>query len=185
MFRHHALMVALLLSVLGFAGCAREEPEAQPHFPTDDAIQALIQTRVDEKRAVGIVVGVMEADGSTRIFAAGEAGPDAQPLGERSVFEIGSITKVFTATLLADMVAKGEVAYDDPVAKFLPEGGVSMPTRDGKEITLLDLATHRSALPRKPNIRISPWACWVTCLPGLTAAPMRNSCASASLIHSE
>jgi len=151
MFRHHTSMVALLLSVLAFAACAREEPGAQRHFPPDDAIQALIQSRVDEKRAVGIVVGVMEADGSTRIFAAGEAGPDAQPLGERSVFEIGSITKVFTASLLADMVATGEVAYDDPVAKYLPEGEVSMPSRDGKEITLLDLATHRSALPRMPD----------------------------------
>lgn len=151
MFRHHVSMATLLLSVLAFVGCAREEPGAQQHFPTDDAIQALIQSRVDEKRAVGIVVGVMEADGSVRIFAAGEAGPDAQPFGERSVFEIGSITKVFTAILLADMVATGRLAYDDPVAKFLPKGEISMPARDGKEITLLDLATHRSALPRMPD----------------------------------
>ncbi len=151
MFRHCVSMATLLLSVLAFSGCAKEEPGAQQHFPTDDAIQALIQSRVDEKRAVGIVVGVMEADGTARIFAAGEAGPDAQPLGERSVFEIGSITKVFTSVLLADMVATGAVAYDDPVAKFLPEGEVSMPARDGKEITLLDLATHRSALPRMPD----------------------------------
>jgi CubicO group peptidase (beta-lactamase class C family) len=151
MFQHHASMATLLLSVLAFAGCAEEEPGPQQHFPSDAAIQALIQSRVDEKRAVGIVVGVMEADGSTRIFAAGEAGPDAQPLGERSVFEIGSTTKVFTAILLADMVAKGEVAFDDPVAKFLPEGEVTMPTRGGKEITLLDLSTHRSALPRMPD----------------------------------
>ena len=61
----------------------------QHHFPSDDAIQALIQSRVDENRAIGIVVGVLEADGTTRIFAAGEAGPGAQPFGERSVFEIG------------------------------------------------------------------------------------------------
>jgi len=151
MFRHHASMATLLLSMLAFAGCAEEEPGLQQHFPSDAAIQALIQSRVDEKRAVGIVFGVMEADGSTRIFEAGEAGPDAQPLGERSVFEIGSITKVFTAILLADMVAKGEVAFDDPVANFLPEGEVTMPTRGGKEITLLDLSTHRSALPRMPD----------------------------------
>ena len=151
MFRHQTLMATLLLSVLAFAGCAEKEPGPQQHFPSDAAIQALIQSRVDENRAVGIVVGVMEPDGSTRIFAAGEAGPDAQPLGERSVFEIGSTTKVFTAILLADMVAKGEVAFDDPVAKFLPEGEVTMPTRGGKEITLLDLSTHRSALPRMPD----------------------------------
>ena len=173
MFRYHALMVTLVLSVLAFTGCVKEETGAQQHFPPDAAIQSLIQSRIDEKRAVGIVVGVMEADGSTRIFAAGEAGPDSQPLGERSIFEIGSITKVFTAILLADMVAKGEVALDDPVAKFLPKGEVTMPTRGDKEITFLDLATHRSA-----------WACWVTCLAGSVAAPMRSSCVSASSTHS-
>jgi len=151
MIRHLLSMVVLLLFILAFAGCAKEETQPQQHFPPDAEIQALIQSRVDEQRAVGIVVGVMEADGSTRVFVAGEAGPDAPPLGEQSVFEIGSITKVFTAIVLADMVAKGEVKLDDPVAKYLPEGEVTMPTRAGKEITLLDLSTHRSALPRMPD----------------------------------
>ena len=151
MIRHYISMAILLLSVLSFAGCAKGESKVQHHFPSDDAIQALIQSRVDENRAIGIVVGVLEADGTTRIFAAGEAGPGAQPFGERSVFEIGSTTKVFTAILLADMVAKSELAFNDPVAKFLPEGEVTMPARNGKEITLLDLATHRSALPGMPE----------------------------------
>ena len=151
MFRNPVSIAMLLTCILSFAGCAKESPAPQHNFPSDADIQALIQSRVDDKGAIGIVVGVMEADGSTRIFAAGEAGIDARPLGDSSVFEIGSITKVFTATLLADMVAKGEVAYGDPVARFLPKDEVTMPTWDGKEITLLDLATHRSALPRMPN----------------------------------
>jgi len=151
MLQHQGSMTVLLLSVLTFAACAKEEPAPKQHFPSDTDIQALIESRVNEKRAVGIVVGVMEADGSTRIFVAGQAGPDAQPLDERSVFEIGSITKAFTAIVLADMVAKSEVAFDDPVAKFLPAGEVAMPTRGSKEITLLDLSTHRSALPRMPD----------------------------------
>jgi len=151
MNRHCYSMATLLLFALALAGCAKEEQGAQPHFPPDADIQALIQSRVDEGRAVGIVVGVMEADGSTRVFTAGDPGPDAQPFGDQSVFEIGSITKVFTAIVLADMVAKGEVALDDPVADYLPEGEVTMPTRGGREITLLDLATHRSSLPRMPD----------------------------------
>lgn len=151
MFRHSVSIATLVLCGLSFAACAKEEPTFKRHFPADAVIQAMIQSRVDENRAVGIVVGVMEADGSRRIFAAGEPGPDAQALGEHSIFEIGSVTKVFTATLLADMVAKGEVALDDPVVKFLPAGEVTMPTRGGKEITLLDLSTHRSALPRMPD----------------------------------
>ena len=72
------------------------------------------------------------------------------PLSDSTVFEIGSVTKVFTAVVLADMVAKHEVQLDDPVANYLPPS-VRMPSRDGRAITLLDLATHTSGLPRNPT----------------------------------
>jgi serine-type D-Ala-D-Ala carboxypeptidase/endopeptidase len=71
------------------------------------------------------------------------------PDGAGSIFEIGSITKVFTATLLADMARHGLVGLDDPVWRHLPEG-VRPPVR-GREITLEDLASHRSGLPRLPK----------------------------------
>ncbi len=64
-----------------------------------------------------------------------------------SVFEIGSITKTFTGTLLADMAREGLVALDDPVAEHLP---VAPPVL-GRPITLEDLATHTSGLPRLPS----------------------------------
>lgn len=66
------------------------------------------------------------------------------------MFEIGSVTKTFTATLLADMVKRGQVSLDDPISKYLPDT-VVVPSRGGKTITLLDLATHRSGLPRMPG----------------------------------
>lgn len=120
------------------------------HFPADEGLIDLIRSRVDDGRAIGITLGILEADGTTRIVSYGDAGPYARPLGEKSVFEIGSITKVFTGILLADMVARGEVSFSDPVAKYLPDG-VSMPSRGSREITLLDLSTHHSALPRLPG----------------------------------
>jgi D-alanyl-D-alanine-carboxypeptidase/D-alanyl-D-alanine-endopeptidase len=67
-----------------------------------------------------------------------------------TVFEIGSVTKVFTSLLLMDMVRKGEVSPGDPIAKFLPPE-VKMPERGGKKITLRDLSTQYSGLPRMPN----------------------------------
>src|SRR5205085_8424519 len=67
-----------------------------------------------------------------------------------TIFEIGSATKVFTSLLLADMVQRGQVALDDPVAKYLPPT-VKMPERHGRSITLVDLATHTSGLPRLPT----------------------------------
>ena len=66
------------------------------------------------------------------------------------MFEMGSTTKVFTSTILADMVKKGEVSLDDPVAKYLPKEA-KVPERGGKQITLLDLATHSSGLPSLPS----------------------------------
>ena len=72
-----------------------------------------------------------------------------RPLDGDTVFEIGSVAKVFTALLLAEMVQKGEVALADPVAKYLP-AGLKVPERKGRSITLADLATHTSALPFMP-----------------------------------
>ena len=63
-----------------------------------------------------------------------------------SVFFIGSITKTLTALLLQDMAERGEVKLDDPVAKYLPKS-VKMPMHGGKEITLLNLATHTAGFP--------------------------------------
>ena len=132
------------------------------HFPADSALTAFIGSQLEEGRAGGIVVGVMEADGSTRVVSLGSAGVNARPFGPESLFEIGSITKVFTATLLAEMGDRGEVSFSDPVAKYLPDE-VRMPVRGGRQITLLDLATHHSALPRVPDNmprsnRLNPFA---------------------------
>jgi CubicO group peptidase (beta-lactamase class C family) len=102
-----------------------------------------------ERNGVGIVVGVIEPDGR-RVVTSGKAGAsDARPLDGDTVFQIGSVTKVFTGLLLADMVRRGEVKIDDPAAKYLPPG-VRMPER-GRPITLMDLSKHWSALPSMPT----------------------------------
>lgn len=135
--------------VLAFALLAPTAAQAQ-HFPPDDDLRTMLRYLVEDGETPGIVLGLLEADGSTRIISYGSGGVNARPLGPRSVFEIGSITKVFTGILLADMVERGEVSLSDPVARYLPEG-VRVPSRNGREITLLDLATHRSSLPRMPG----------------------------------
>jgi CubicO group peptidase (beta-lactamase class C family) len=71
-------------------------------------------------------------------------------VGERTVYEIGSVTKVFTAVALAEMVVHGEVGLDDPVQRYLPDS-VHVPSRPGHEITLRLLSAQRSGLPRMPS----------------------------------
>jgi CubicO group peptidase (beta-lactamase class C family) len=119
-------------------------------FPSDSALRGLLEQRVADGRSKGIVVGVLEADGRTRIVVAGDPGPGTLPLDGNSVFEIGSISKVFTSTLLALMAEDGTVRLDDPVQKYLP-AGVHVPARNGKVITLELLAEQRSGLPRLPD----------------------------------
>jgi CubicO group peptidase (beta-lactamase class C family) len=110
----------------------------------------MLEERVEEGRSAGIVVGLLEADGATRVLAWGDPGPGQPPLDGESVFEIGSITKVFTGSVLADMTLKGEVSLDTPVQQYLPPGA-NVPTRNGLEITLGMLAEQNSGLPRMPD----------------------------------
>jgi CubicO group peptidase (beta-lactamase class C family) len=118
-------------------------------LPSDDGIRAMLLQRVSTGKNPGVVVGIYD-NGKTRIVALGRSGAPNDSLDGNTVFEIGSITKVFTGTLLADMVARGLVAFDDPVAKLLP-ATVRMPSRNDRGITLLDLSTQHSGLPRLPD----------------------------------
>lgn len=123
-------------------------PVASP-TPTD-AVLRLLKQRVAERGSGGLVVGLLEPDGAKRVLAWGDPGRGQAPLAADSLFEIGSISKVFTAALLADMAQRGEVALDDPVQKYLP-AGVTMPSRGGKTITLAMLSDQTSGLPRMPT----------------------------------
>lgn len=135
-----APILALTLVVIAYTS----KPTAQADR---DPLRAAMAKRIDEgKQGTGAVVGLLTPEG--RSFATygrtSLGGPEATP---DTIFEIGSITKVFTAFLLADMVERGEVVLNDPVRKFLP-ASVSIPSWRGKEITLVDLATQTSGLPR-------------------------------------
>ena len=114
-------------------------------------LKTLLLNRTGESRkAVGISVGLVDATGE-RFLAAGATAPGGSVAPDAdTVFEIGSITKVFTSLVLADMVVKGEVKLEDPVAKLLPPG-VKVPERDGRQITLIDLSNQVSGLPRMPD----------------------------------
>ena len=131
--------------VVSFLGLVTANVAAQ-HFPASADLTAFIRSQVEEGRAGGIVVGVIEADGSTRVVSLGSAGLNRRPLGAKSLFEIGSSTKVFTATLLADMVARGEVALSDPVAKYLPSASDATATAVTRGVLISVLKANLSLL---------------------------------------
>ncbi|MFY9664255.1 MAG: serine hydrolase [Candidatus Cybelea sp.] len=111
------------------------------------SLQAALEARVAAAPGTAIVVGILD-HGTQRIYAAGSAG-NGRAADEHTLFEVGSVTKTFTATALALMALRGDVRLDDPIAKYLPTG-IRAPSKDGKAITLLDLAEQRSGLPRLP-----------------------------------
>src|SRR5262252_2052615 len=140
-----AYVVVVLLAAAARAAVA--EPAVAP----DAEIRKIIGDRIEtQKQSVGIVVGVIEPSGRRVVSSGALAKGDTRPLNGDTLFEIGSITKVFTAMLLADAVERHEVALSDPVSKYLP-ADVTMPQRGGRAITLQDLATHTSGLPRMPD----------------------------------
>ena len=113
----------------------------------DDAasVKEFLQ-RVFHGKPWGMVVALID-DRGTRVFADGTMGDGTvRAVDGDTVFEIGSITKTFTTLLLQDMVQRGAMALDDPVARYLP-ATVHVPTYRGKEITLVHLADQSSGLP--------------------------------------
>lgn len=112
----------------------------------EDDIAAALAVRIDQqKRGTKAVVGILTRQ-SRRIVAHGGASADG-------VFEIASLTKIFTALMLAEAAQRGEVGLDDPLSLY----EAHVPSFDGRAITLEDLAVHGAGLPlRPPNLEARP-----------------------------
>lgn len=142
------------LSILIVATLTSTSAARGQHFPPAEDPRVPLPFVVEDGQVPGAVLGVLEADGSTADVAYGSAGLGAPAPGPRSTFEIGSITRTFTATLLAEMVLRGEVGLENPLSLYLPPA-VAVPSSSGRAITLLDPATHRSGLPNPLPVRSS------------------------------
>lgn len=133
-----------------YAAGAKAQTSPITAAPTDAEIRSILVDRIDvQKQSVGIVIGVIQPHARHVITYGSLEKGDKRRLDGDTLFEIGSITKVFTALIAADMAQRGELKLDDPIAKYLP-ATVKVPERNGRQITLVDLATHTSGLPRMP-----------------------------------
>jgi CubicO group peptidase (beta-lactamase class C family) len=127
----------ILLPLLLLAALLRAEP-------LDARVDKLAAPFVEDGTILGMVVGVHDAgEEMIRGYGGTRPGPD-------TVYEIGSISKVFTGILLAALVQDGTVRLDQPVIELLPSGAV-VPASGERRITLVDLSTHTSGLPRMPD----------------------------------
>lgn len=137
-----ALVVGLLAAVVGVALMPRP-PRLSDRSVGDADLAAAVRAAVDDPQGLrGLAVATVEG-GRVRTAGLGDRDPAGAPVEPGTPFEIGSITKALTGMLLADQAAAGVVRPDDPVSAALPR--VTGPTR---EVTLAELASHRSGLPR-------------------------------------
>ncbi|MEO8699945.1 MAG: serine hydrolase domain-containing protein [Kofleriaceae bacterium] len=144
---------AVLLLALACSGGHKPVPtpkpaaDADPDGPHRDAVAAQLRPYLDGEVMTGVVVGLIEL-GKIEIYGFG-VGPGGKPPNGRTLFDLGSMTKVYTGLLLADAVQRREVDLEAPIADLMPPG-VTVPTRDGVAITAKHLALHSSGLPLFP-----------------------------------
>lgn len=142
------MRIAVILFALALAGAARAEVRE-----LEKRIAALMRPYVEGGWCDSLVVGVLEG-GNQTVFGGGECGkgkPD-----QDTIYEIGSVTKTFTGLLVADMVRRGKLNPEAPVAGLLP--GLQLPSFEGRAITIADLVTHSAALPPfLPNMKPADW----------------------------
>ncbi len=145
-------LAPLVVAALGCGGSPRTTvPTVKPTGDTStahrDAVRALVQPLIDAEITTSIVVGLYDA-GKTEIYGFG-SGPDGKPPSGTTLFELGSVTQVYTALLFADAVQKREVSLETSLSDLVPPG-VTVPTDQGTKVSLGMLATHTSGFPQLP-----------------------------------
>src|SRR5262249_34270586 len=116
---------------------------------SDDDLRAALEQRFKGDRT-GACVAAAVIDNGTTASAYFCADPKSRrPYDEHTAFEIGSVTKTMNAALLAEFLARGEVTLDHPIAKLLPPG-TSVPSFNGRQITIGNIVTYTSGLPSFP-----------------------------------
>lgn len=128
---------------------ASSTPQSAEATARAAAVDSLVQPLLEGHWVGGVAIALLDAEGA-QFLSYGDRRPGGPAIDPDTLFELGSLTKLFTAALLEQMVERGELKLDDPVAALLP-AGTTLPSGGGEQITLLDLATHHSGLPRVPD----------------------------------
>ncbi len=152
MYKKQTIIVKILIIVtaLLFSDCGKDDTLTSPQYTSlEDEINDIVSRYLK----VGAIIGIIDKNQERHVFSYGTKSVNTnEPPDPNTVFDIGSITKTFTATLLADMFLKGFIDQNDVVVNhYLPEDKVTLPTSGGVEITFGHLATHMSGLPRSPR----------------------------------
>ena len=116
---------------------------------TDPWVEKMAAALVENRIVDGLSVGYIEGERFGTVHFGSSTAADKKP-NNLTLYELGSVSKVFTSLLLADAVVREEIDLDAAI-KVTNPARIRLPSRDGRSITWLDLSTHRSGLPRLPS----------------------------------
>ncbi len=136
-----------LLSIAVY--CCFSVPIASSQNVTDQWVEKAAGPLVENRVADGLSVGYIEGK-HWGIVHLGHSSRAKKKADNLTVYEVGSVSKVFTGLLLADAVVRGEIDLN-AAAEVANPAGIRLPSRDGTSIKWIDLSTHRSGLPRLPG----------------------------------
>lgn len=117
----------------------------------DNNIIEIVKERVDEYYVPSIVIGVIDSTKNMEFFSYGNMSFNSnQSVDENTIYEIGSDTKTFTTTLLSLLIEQGYLSLNDYLIDYFPDS-IKNQIIGYENITIKDLATHTSGLPRDPS----------------------------------
>ncbi|WP_084528818.1 serine hydrolase [Pedobacter caeni] len=115
----------------------------------DKQVDSIARRYIQKSNTVGLSIGVLK-DGQMKTYGYGETSKGSSKLPDaNTIFEIGSITKTFTATILAHYINEGKISLIDPIIKYLPDSLSA--NSELHKITILNLSNHTSGLPTIPG----------------------------------
>src|SRR5690554_3063492 len=145
-------LLAVALVAAGAAACGAGDAAIEPppeYAAAVRSIEAFIEREMAAKELPAVSVALV--DDQEIVWARGfGVARDGVPATARTVYRVGSVSKLFTDIAVMQLVERGELDLDAPVETYLPEFGPANPF--GTPVTLRQLMAHRSGLVREPPV---------------------------------
>ncbi len=147
MKRYRITLTILLISFITLQ--CQHSPEKTDIKGLPAEVAESIERRIEEGLTPSIALAIIDSSG-VQYFNFGKTGKNGLEVDENTIYEIGSISKVFTGILLAQQVLVGKLKLEDEINDFLPDD-IKVPVMGNTEITFGNLTDHTSGFPRMPD----------------------------------
>lgn len=147
MRKYKIILVFILLAFVSYNCQNKSKQVYSKNLPV--AVVEAIEKRIEEGFNPSIALALIDSSG-VQYFSFGKTADDGVEVNEKTIYEIGSISKAFTGILLAQQVLDDDLILDDKINAFLPDS-IKVPVLGNTEITFGNLTDHTSGLPRMPT----------------------------------